>query len=186
MSLGQAVGQVPSPAVSPQDAVTIIEQRRDLGLSELREVWKARELVAFFIWRDLKIRYRQTALGAAWAVLQPLFTMTIFTIFFGRLAKVPSDGIPYPVFCFAALVPWTFFANGVTKASNSLVSNAHLIKKVYMPRLIIPLSTICSGVVDRPTARRAGSPAGSFTKIRNVRSETMNSTNTRKRVRLIR
>jgi lipopolysaccharide transport system permease protein len=100
------------------------------------------------IWRDVKVRYKQTALGVAWAVIQPFFTMLIFTIFFGRLAGIPSDHIPYPIFAYAGLLPWTFFSNAVTNSSNSLVGSAHLITKVYFPRLIIPAATVGAGLVD--------------------------------------
>ncbi|MEO8592813.1 MAG: ABC transporter permease [Candidatus Solibacter sp.] len=119
---------------------------------KLHELWEYRELLYFLIWRDLKVRYRQTALGAAWAVMQPLFTMLIFSLFFGRLAKIPSDGIPYPVFSYAALVPWTFFAHGLTQGSDSLVGSANLIRKVYFPRLLIPAGTVIAGVVDLSVA----------------------------------
>jgi lipopolysaccharide transport system permease protein len=114
----------------------------------LRELWAYRELLYFLTWRDIKVRYKQTALGAAWAVIQPFFTMAVFSLFFGRLAKVPSDGIPYPIFAYAALVPWTFFANGLGQSANSLVGSANLIKKVYFPRLAIPLATVLSEAVD--------------------------------------
>jgi lipopolysaccharide transport system permease protein len=114
----------------------------------LRELWEFRELLYFLIWRDVKVRYKQTALGAAWAVLQPLLTMLVFSLFFGRLAKMPSDGVPYPIFAFAALVPWTFFANGLTQGANSLVGSANLIKKVYFPRLAVPAATTLAGLVD--------------------------------------
>jgi lipopolysaccharide transport system permease protein len=102
----------------------------------------------FLAWRDIKVRYKQTALGAAWAIIQPFFTMVVFSLFFGKLAQVPSDGIPYPLFSYAALVPWTFFANGISQSSNSLVGNANLIRKVYFPRLVVPISSVMSGVVD--------------------------------------
>ncbi len=115
---------------------------------KLKELWEYRELLYFLIWRDVKVRYKQTVLGVAWAVIQPFFTMVVFSLFFGRLAKIPSDGIPYPLFSFAALVPWTFFANGLNQSSNSLVGSANLIKKVYFPRLAIPIATVLSGVVD--------------------------------------
>lgn len=115
---------------------------------KLRELWEYRELLYFLIWRDIKVRYKQTVLGAAWAIIQPFFTMVVFSLFFGHLAKMPSDGIPYPIFSFAALVPWTFFSNGLSKASNSIVGSSNLIKKVYFPRLLIPLANILSGVVD--------------------------------------
>ena len=113
-----------------------------------RELWKFRELFYFLIWRDLKVRYKQTVLGAAWAVIQPFFTMVVFSIFFGRLAGVPSDGLPYPLFAFAGLVPWTFFANALSQSSNSLVGSQHLITKVYFPRLVIPVSAVLSGALD--------------------------------------
>jgi lipopolysaccharide transport system permease protein len=115
---------------------------------KLRELWEYRELIYFLTWRDVKVRYKQTVLGAGWAIIQPFFSMLVFSLFFGRLAKIPSDGIPYPIFSYAALVPWTFFAHGLSQASNSLINSANLIKKVYFPRLGIPLATVLSGVVD--------------------------------------
>jgi lipopolysaccharide transport system permease protein len=117
----------------------------NLGLGEL---WTHRELLFFLTWREIKVRYKQTALGVGWAVLQPLFAMLIFSLFFGRLGKLPSDGIPYPLFVFAGLVPWNFFSNALTSSSNSLVNSAHLISKIYFPRLALPLSSILSGLVD--------------------------------------
>lgn len=114
----------------------------------LREVWEYRELLYFLIWRDVKVRYKQTALGAAWALLQPLMTMLVFSLFFGRLAKIPSDGIPYPIFSLAGLVPWTFFSSGLTQAANCLVTNSSMVKKIYFPRLTVPIATVMSGVVD--------------------------------------
>lgn len=115
---------------------------------KLHELWDYRELLYFFGWRDIKVRYRQTVMGALWAIIQPLFTMVIFSLFFGRLAGVPSDGLPYPIFSYAALVPWAFFANALTQASNSLVVSANMIKKIYFPRLALPISTVLAGVVD--------------------------------------
>ena len=115
---------------------------------KLHELWEYRELLYFLIWRDIKVRYKQTALGATWAIIQPVFTMLVFSLFFGHLGKIPSDGIPYPIFSFAALVPWTFFANGLGQSSNSLVGNANLITKIYFPRLIVPLASVFSGIVD--------------------------------------
>ena len=115
---------------------------------QLRELWRYRELLYFLTWRDIKVRYKQTVLGAAWAIIQPFMTMVVFSLFFGRLAQIPSDGIPYPIFSYAALVPWTFFANGLSQSSNSLVGSANLIKKVYFPRLAVPIATILSGVID--------------------------------------
>jgi lipopolysaccharide transport system permease protein len=116
-----------------------------INFQELKEY---RELLFFMTWRDIKVRYKQTVIGAAWAIIQPFLTMVVFSLFFGSLAGVPSDNIPYPIFTYAALVPWTFFANGLTNSANSLVTNANLIKKVYFPRLILPVSAILSGVVD--------------------------------------
>src|SRR5262249_9676471 len=114
----------------------------------LPELWRYRELVYFLVWRDVKVRYKQTALGVAWAIIQPLFTMVVFSIFFGRLARMPSDGAPYPIFAYAALVPWTFFANALGQGSSSLVGSANLITKVYFPRLVVPLASVLSGVID--------------------------------------
>ncbi|MEW6188200.1 MAG: ABC transporter permease [Thermodesulfobacteriota bacterium] len=115
---------------------------------KLRELWSYRELLYFLIWRDIKVRYKQTILGASWAVIQPFFTMVVFSLFFGKLAKMPSDGIPYPIFSYAALVPWSFFANGLNQASNSLVGNSNLIKKIYFPRMSMPIASVCGGIVD--------------------------------------
>ncbi|MCC7009036.1 MAG: ABC transporter permease [Acidobacteria bacterium] len=114
----------------------------------LRDLWDYHELLYFLIWRDVKVRYKQTALGAGWAIIQPLFTMVVFTLFFGWLAKIPSNGLPYPLFAYAALVPWTFFANGLTQSADSLAGSANLLRKVYFPRLAIPIATVLSGVVD--------------------------------------
>lgn len=114
----------------------------------LREVWAYRELLYFLVWRDVKVRYKQTFFGVAWAILQPLMTMVVFTIFFGGLARVGSDGLPYPLFSYAGLLPWTFFAQGVSQASNSLVGSSNLIKKVYFPRLVVPLASVLGGLVD--------------------------------------
>jgi lipopolysaccharide transport system permease protein len=112
------------------------------------EVWHARDLVYFLVWRDIKVRYKQTVLGIGWSVLQPLLTMVVFTIFFGRLAKVPSDGVPYPVFSLAALVPWTYFATAAANGSSSLVGNQHLVAKVYFPRIVVPLAAVLMPTID--------------------------------------
>jgi lipopolysaccharide transport system permease protein len=128
--------------------VTVIEPIRGWRSLDLREIWAYRELLFVLTMRDIKVRYKQTVLGAAWAILQPFMTMVVFTVFFGRLANMPSDGFPYPIFVYSALVPWTFFANAITSSSNSLVGSAHLISKVYFPRLIIPLAAVGVGVVD--------------------------------------
>lgn len=115
---------------------------------DLKELWEYRELLYFLTWRDIKVRYKQTVLGAAWAILQPLLTMVVFSLFFGKLAKIPSDGVPYPIFSYTGLVPWTFFATGLAMSSSSLVSSQNLIKKIYFPRLAIPIATVLSGMVD--------------------------------------
>lgn len=114
----------------------------------LNELWEYRELLYFLAWRDIKVRYKQTVLGVAWAIVQPLLTMLVFALFFGFLARMPSDGVPYPVFSLTALVPWTFFANGLTQSSNSLVGSANLITKVYFPRLVVPIAVVISGLPD--------------------------------------
>jgi len=129
-------------------STTVIKPSKGWVSIRLRDLWEYRELLYFLTWRDIKVRYKQTALGALWAIIQPFFTMVVFSLFFGRLAKVPSDGIPYPIFAFAALVPWTFFANGLSQSSNSLVGSTDLITKVYFPRLIIPVSSVLSGFID--------------------------------------
>ena len=144
------VSDVPSNPLpnKRQSLILNIEPSKSWVSLRLGELWQYRELLYFLVWRDVKVRYKQTALGAAWAIIQPLFTMLIFSLFFGRLARMPSDGIPYPLFSLAALVPWTFFANGLNQSSNSLVASANLLKKVYFPRLVIPLATVVAGVVD--------------------------------------
>jgi len=114
----------------------------------LAEVWQHRELLYFFVWRDIKVRYKQTLIGAGWAILQPLLTMATFTLFFGKLAKIPSDGIPYPVFFYSAILPWTYFAGALSGATNAVVENQRVITKVYFPRLILPFSSVLSGLVD--------------------------------------
>jgi lipopolysaccharide transport system permease protein len=128
--------------------LTIIEPSSGWRAIDLRELWKYRELLYFLIWRDVKVRYKQTVLGALWAVIQPFVTMVVFSIFFGRLAGVPSDGVPYPVFSFAALVPWTFFAHGLHLGGESLTSNQGLLRKVYFPRLALPIAAVLTGLVD--------------------------------------
>lgn len=128
--------------------VVRVEPSRGWVSLRLKELWDYRELLYFLVWRDVKVRYKQTALGATWAIIQPFFTMVVFSLFFGRLAKMPSDGVPYPIFSYTALVPWTFFAYGLSQASSSVVTSSNLITKVYFPRLIIPIATVLSGVVD--------------------------------------
>lgn len=132
----------------PEHVVIRIQPSKGWIALNLKELWEYSELLYFLVWRDMKVRYKQTVLGAAWAVIQPFFTMVVFSLFFGKLAKVPSDGIPYPIFSYAALVPWAFFANGLNQASNSLVGGSNLIKKVYFPRLAMPISSVLGGVID--------------------------------------
>ena len=130
------------------EPLVVIQPSRGWKVISFKDLWAYRELLFFLTWRDVKVRYKQTALGAAWAILQPLFMMVIFTIFFGRLAGVDSAGIPYPLFALAGLVPWTFFANAITQSGNSLVGSSNLITKVYFPRLIVPSAAMLAGLVD--------------------------------------
>ena len=127
---------------------TIIRPAQGWAPLQLREWWEYRELLYFLVWRNLKVRYKQTVLGAAWAVIQPFMTMVVFSIFFGQLARIPSDGIPYPIFAYAALVPWTYFSNALTRASNTLVDNEKMITKIYFPRMFLPASDVLAGLVD--------------------------------------
>jgi lipopolysaccharide transport system permease protein len=136
---GSAVADVPIIVIEPKKGWT--------GLN-LRELLQYRELVLLLVWRDVKVRYKQTVLGALWAILQPIVTMLVFSVFFGRLGKMPSDGVPYPIFSYAALVPWTLFATGLTQSSNSLVNGANLLRKVYFPRIVMPIASVLVGVVD--------------------------------------
>ena len=129
-------------------SVTIIEAGAGRPRLDLQDVWEFRELLWVLVARDVKVRYKQTVLGAGWAIIQPVLTMVVFSIFFGRLAKMPSDGLPYPIFVYAGLLPWTFFANAISTASGSMVGSANLVSKVYFPRLIIPLSSIGVGLLD--------------------------------------
>lgn len=151
-SMKQQVGDVAAvdEDIFPGSTDPFIRIRPSKGWVPLdfEEMWRYRELLYFFVWRDIKIRYKQTILGASWAIIQPLFTMVIFSLFFGKLAQVPSDGIPYPLFSYTALVPWTFFANGVSLASNSLVNNADMIRKIYFPRMSLPIAAVLAGLVD--------------------------------------
>jgi lipopolysaccharide transport system permease protein len=132
----------------PEKPVVIIEPSKSWVALNLRDLWQYRDLLYILTMRDIKVRYKQTLLGAAWAIIQPLFTMLIFTLFFGKLAGMPSDGIPYPIFAYAGLLPWTFFSNAVTNSGNSLVGNSNLITKIYFPRMIIPMASVASGLLD--------------------------------------
>jgi lipopolysaccharide transport system permease protein len=127
---------------------TIIKPKKIFSFQDFKEVWRFRELLYFFAWRDLKVRYKQTAIGVAWALFQPFITMVIFTIFFGRFAKIPSDGIPYPIFVFVGLLIWQFFSSSLSDASSSLVDNQSIVTKIYFPRLILPISSVLTKFVD--------------------------------------
>ena len=135
-------------AVIEETSTIVIRPSRGWVSLDLRDLWRYRELLYFLTWRDIKVRYKQTIFGAAWAILQPFFTMIVFSVFFGRLVRVPSDGIPYPIFAYSGLLPWQLFSQAVTRSGNSLVSNRHLITKIYFPRLAIPISAVLPGLVD--------------------------------------
>jgi lipopolysaccharide transport system permease protein len=150
LSLRTAIQPAPEIQLSPARSLPVLRIEPSAGWVpiNLKELWAFRELFYFLTWRDIKVRYKQTELGITWAIIQPFLTMVIFSLFFGKLAKIPSDGIPYPIFTFTALVPWIFFANGLTQASNSLVGNSNLITKVFFPRIMIPISSVLSGAFD--------------------------------------
>jgi lipopolysaccharide transport system permease protein len=130
------------------DEVLVIQPTRGWRHINLREIWRYRELLYFFTWRDIKVRYKQTVIGVLWAVIQPFLTMVVFSVFFGRLAKIPSEGIPYPIFVYTGLLPWTYFSQSLTRSSESVVASANLIRKVYFPRLVTPISASLSALVD--------------------------------------
>jgi lipopolysaccharide transport system permease protein len=132
----------------PKGRITVIESARGWQLINVAELWRFRELLYFLVWRDVKVRYKQTALGAAWAVLQPAMMMVVFTLFFSRVAKVSSGDVPYPLFVYAGLLPWTFFSTGVASAANSVIGSERLITKIYFPRLSIPFAAVCAASVD--------------------------------------
>jgi lipopolysaccharide transport system permease protein len=141
---------VPKPHDPQQTLSSTIHIQPSRGWVSLRlhELWAYRELLFFLTWRDIRVRYKQTLLGASWAIIQPFFTMVVFSLFFGRLAGIPSDGVPYPIFSYVALLPWTFFADALGRSSNSVVSSANLIRKIYFPRLVVPISGVISGLPD--------------------------------------
>ncbi|MGH9199554.1 MAG: ABC transporter permease [Acidimicrobiia bacterium] len=143
-----AVEQVPPSPITPTIPTVVIEPRKGLFSLNLLELWHSRELLYFLVWRDVKVRYKQTVIGAAWVVLQPFLNMMIFSVIFGYLARIPSEGVPYPIFAFTALLPWYYFSNAVIRASNSLVGDSDLIMKVYFPRLILPISAVTSPILD--------------------------------------
>lgn len=134
--------------IESKSQITVISPSHGWVSLKIDELWKYRELLYFLTWRDIKVRYKQTAIGAAWAIIQPFFAMVVFSIFFGQLAKIPSDGIPYPIFTYCALLPWQLFAHALNESSNSLVANQGLITKVYFPRLVIPIAPVLAGLVD--------------------------------------
>lgn len=157
MKVIEAAAQNPTPRKAetrretralPEQPLVSIRPGGKWAALNLRDLWSYRELLYFLTWRDVKVRYKQTLLGAAWAIIQPLFAMAIFTLFFGRLAGVPSDGFPYPIFAYAGLLPWMFFSNAVTNSGNSLVGSTNLITKVYFPRMIIPAAAVGAGLID--------------------------------------
>lgn len=135
-------------AAKSSSPTLVLEPRTGIAALKLGELWSYRELLYFLAWRDVKVRYKQTALGAAWAIIQPLFTMIVFSVFFGKLGNIPSDGLPYPIFAYVALLPWQLFAQSLSFSSQSVVAEGRLITKVYFPRLIIPLSSVLAGLVD--------------------------------------
>jgi lipopolysaccharide transport system permease protein len=146
LTVSAIAGRAPDEPAHP--AKTVIEPPRGWQLINVRELWQFRELMYFLTWRDVKVRYKQTLLGAAWAVLQPLMMMVVFTIFFGRMAGVPSGDLPYPLFAYSGLLPWTFFATAITAAGNSVVSSERLITKIYFPRLAVPFAAVGAAMVD--------------------------------------
>jgi lipopolysaccharide transport system permease protein len=156
MSLSEVAAEVRAPAThraltrlaEQERPQTVIEPTRGWDILNLRELWKFRELLGFFIWRDVKVRYKQTLLGAAWAILQPALLMVVFTIFFSRMARLPAGDHPYPLFVYAGLLPWTFFATAIAQAANSVVSSERLITKIYFPRLAVPFAAVGAAVLD--------------------------------------
>jgi lipopolysaccharide transport system permease protein len=150
MSVSQAESSQPLsvPDQRSSDDMILIEPMRGWVPINVRELWQYRELLVFFIWRDLKVRYKQTILGIVWVILQPVMTMIVMSVVFGKMAGIPTDGIPYPIFAYSALLPWTFFAGGLSRASGSLVGSVSLVQKIYFPRLILPIAAVVDGIVD--------------------------------------
>ena len=146
--MSSASSAIPNSQPETELPTFFIRPQSGWSAAGLKELWDYRELLYFLTWRDLKVRYKQTVLGAAWAIIQPFFMMVVFSLFFGYLAKVPSDGIPYPIFAYCALLPWQLFAHALTESSNSLVANERLITKVYFPRLVVPISAVLGGLLD--------------------------------------
>ncbi len=146
--MNKLTSNAPEPDTTDRPPIVFIKPPSKWAAIDWRELYQYRELLYFSIWRDIKVRYKQTALGAAWAVIQPFMTMVVFSIFFGRLAGLPSEGVPYPIFTYIALVPWTYFANALTQSSSSLVEQERVITKVYFPRLLVPLAPVVAGLLD--------------------------------------
>ena len=146
--MGVTQTQVAMAAKSPGSSVVRIEAHRRWLALDLGELWAYRDLVYFFVWRDIKVRYKQTVIGAAWAVLQPVLTMLVFSLFFGRLARIPSRGLPYPIFYYSALLPWMYFATAMQSATNVVVENQRVITKIYFPRVVLPISSVMAGLLD--------------------------------------
>jgi lipopolysaccharide transport system permease protein len=144
----QTMSTAPLPQISRETPMVVVQPSKGILRLDLRPVWEYRELLYFLVWRDIKVRYKQTAIGAAWAICQPLLTMMIFAVIFGRLAKIPSDNVPYPIFAFAGLLPWTYFSQSISRSGVSLVSDSNLIRKIYFPRLIIPAAAVVAPAVD--------------------------------------
>jgi lipopolysaccharide transport system permease protein len=144
----QITASLPLPKIARERSLTVVQPSKGLLRLDLMPVWEYRELLYFLVWRDIKVRYKQTAIGAAWAICQPLLTMMIFAVIFGRLAKIPSDNVPYPIFAFAGLLPWTYFSQSISRSGMSLVSDSNLIRKIYFPRLIIPAASVIAPAVD--------------------------------------
>jgi lipopolysaccharide transport system permease protein len=145
-----SITHAPVPAAGQQFDVPVVRitARRGWMALDLPELWAYRDLLYFFVWRDVKVRYKQTVIGAAWAVLQPVLTMIVFTVFFGKLAKIPSGGLPYPIFYYCALLPWMYFSTAMQGATNIVVDNQRVITKIYFPRVVLPIASILSGLLD--------------------------------------
>jgi lipopolysaccharide transport system permease protein len=146
--MGVTQTQAALAAKRPEYPVVRIEARRGWLALDLGELWAYRDLVYFFIWRDIKVRYKQTAIGAAWAILQPVLTMMVFSLFFGKLARIPSQGLPYPIFYYTALLPWTYFATAMQSATNVVVEQQRVITKIYFPRVVLPIAAVLAGLLD--------------------------------------
>jgi lipopolysaccharide transport system permease protein len=146
--MGVTQTQTAGAAKRPEYPVVRIEARRGWLALDLGELWAYRDLVYFFIWRDIKVRYKQTAIGAAWAILQPVLTMMVFSLFFGKLARIPSQGLPYPIFYYTALLPWMYFATAMQSATNVVVEQQRVITKIYFPRVVLPIAAVLAGLLD--------------------------------------